>query len=212
VRSSTVLRTGPKFNYGAARASERMTPMHSRLAQIFALLVVGVAAPCVHAATVTFDYFAPNVGLTSVSGFGSFSYNGALTSIGLGNLTAFAFELDLTSPGSIPPTATLDFGLLDLLSFSASASGGAITALSLATGYEAATNTSNFDENQKSLVVTSLAINGAANFNDDDVLNRITLFDTGTIVITPEPSTTLMAGAGALLLAFWRRSRRAPQA
>jgi hypothetical protein len=99
-----------------------------------------------------------------------------------------------------------------LLSFSASASGGVITALSLATGYEAADNTSNFDENQKSLVVTSLAINGAANYNQDEVFNRVTLFDTGTIVITPEPSTALLAGGGALLLAFWRRSRRAPQA
>jgi len=186
--------------------------MHSRLAQILALLVVGIAAPCVHAATIMFDYTAPDVGLTAVSGFGSFSYNGSLTSIGLGNLTSFAFELDLSTPGSIPVTATFEYGLGDLLSFSASASGGVITALSLATDYEAADNTSNFDENQKSLVVTSLAINGAANFNDDDVLNRITLYDTGTITVIPEPATSLLAGGGALLLAFWRRSRRAPKA
>src|SRR5579863_9053744 len=140
--------------------------MHSRLAQVFALLAVGVAAPLLHATTITFEYTAPNVGLTSVSGFGDFSYSGTLASIALGNLTSFAFELDLTSPGSIPPTATFDYGLGDLMSFSASSSGGVITALSLSTDFQAATNTSNFDENQKNLVVTSLATNGA--FNDND--------------------------------------------
>ena len=90
-----------------------------------------------------------------------------------------------------------------------------MTALSLTTDYEAATNTSNFDENQKNLVVNSLATNGAFNDNDDDVLNRITLFDTGTITTqgpgasTPEPSTMLLAGGAVLLLAFRRRARRA---
>jgi len=186
--------------------------MHSRLAQIFALFVVAVAAPCLHAGTVTFDYTAPDVGLAAISGFGSFSYNGSLTSIALGDLTSFAFELDLSSPGALVNPATFDFGLGDLLTFSASASGGVITALSLTTDYEAATNTSNFDENQKNLVVTSLAIDGAANFNQDEVFNRVTLYDTGTITITPEPSTAVLAGGGALLLAFWRRSRRASQA
>jgi hypothetical protein len=191
--------------------------MQSRLAQLLALLVVGVAAPFLHAGTVTFDYTAPDVGTTAISGTGSFSYNGSLASIALGNLTSFAFELDLSTPGALPATATFDFGPLDLLSFSASVSGGVVTALSLTTDYEAATNTSNFDENQKDLVVTSLAINGAFNDNDDDVLNEITLYDTGTITTqgpgapAPEPSPALLAGGGALLLAFWRRTLRARQ-
>jgi hypothetical protein len=189
--------------------------MKSRLAQMFALLAVGVAA--LHAGTVTFDYTAPNVGVTAVSGTGSFSYNGSLASIALGNLTSFAFELDLTSPSSIPPTAIFDYGLADLMSFSASVSGGVVTALSLTTDYQAATNTSNFDENQKNLVVTSLASGGAANFNLDTVFNRVTLYDTGTITTqgpgapTPEPSTALLAGGAVLLLAFWRRTLRASQ-
>jgi hypothetical protein len=53
------------------------------------------------------------------------------------------------------------------MSFSATVSGGVVTALSLTTGYEAAINTSNFDENQRNLVVTSLGTGGAAIFNQD---------------------------------------------
>ena len=191
--------------------------MHSRLAQIFALVVVGIAAPCLNAGTVTFDYTAPDVGLTSVSGTGSFSYSGSLASIALGDLTSFAFELDLSSPGALVNPAIFDFGLPDLMSFSASVSGGVVTALSLTTDYQAANNTSNFDENQRDLVVTSLASGGAANFNQDEIFNIVTLFDTGTITTqgpgapTPEPSTALLAGGWALLLAFWRRTRRASQ-
>jgi len=179
---------------------------------MFALLAIGVAAPRLHAGTVTFDYTAPDVGTTAVSGMGSFSYSGSLASIALGDLTSFAFELDLTTPGAIPTTATFDFGLGDLLSFSASVSGGVVTALSLATDYEAASNTSNFDENQKDLVVTSLAANGAFNDNQDEIFNRVALYDTGTITTqgpgapTPEPSSGLLVGGAALLLVFGRRT------
>jgi hypothetical protein len=193
-----------------------MASMHSRVARIFSLFMVGAAASCLHAATITFDYNAPNVGSTEVSGFGSFTYaNGALTSIGLSDLSAFTFELDLldtTVPVSSTNPAVFDFNKSDLTSFSASASGGVITALSLMTGFEAANNTSNFDENQKDLIVTSLLVNGASNQNDNDITPLISLYDTGTITITPEPSSAWLAGSGALLLAFWRLKRRAPQA
>jgi hypothetical protein len=191
--------------------------MNSRLRQMFAILIVGVAAPHLHAGTVTFIYTAPDVGMTAVSGMGSFSYSGSLASIALGDLTSFAFELDLTTPSAIPPTAIFDYGLSDLMAFSASVSGGVVTALSLTTDYQAATNTSNFDENQKNLVVTSLGSGGAANYNLDTVFDRVTLYDTGTITTqgpgapTPEPSTALLAGGAVLLLAIRRRTLRAPQ-
>jgi len=184
---------------------------------MFALFVVGVAAPRLHADTVTFDYTAADIGTTAVSGTGSFSYSGSLASIALGDLTSFAFELDLSTPGETPDPAIFDYSQPALISFSASVSGGVVTALSLTTDYQAATNTSNFDETQKDLVVTSLATNGAFNDTDDDILSEISLYDTGTITTqgpgapTPEPSTALLAGGGALLLAFWRRTRRTPQ-
>jgi hypothetical protein len=184
---------------------------------MFALLAVGVAASRLHAETVTFDYTAPDVGTTAVSGTGSFSYNGSLTSITLADLTSFAFQLDLSTPGATANPAIFDFGLPDLLSFSASASGGGVTALSMTTDYQAATNTSNFDENQKDLVVNSLSTDGAFNQNDSIVSNKVTLYDAGTVTTqgpgtpAPEPSTALLAGSGALLLAFWRRILRAPQ-
>jgi hypothetical protein len=185
---------------------------------MFALLVVGVAAPRLDASTVTFDYTAPDVGTTAVSGTGSFSYTGSLASITLGDLTSFTFELDLSTPGETPDPAIFDFSQPDLISFSASVSGGVVTALSLTTDYEAASNTSNYDENQKDLVVTSLATGGAATYNQDEVLSRVTLYDTGTITTqgpgapAPEPSTALLAGGAALLLALRRRTLRTPQA
>jgi len=191
--------------------------MHLRLVQMYALLLLTVAAPSLCAGTVTFAYTAPNVGVTAVSGMGSFSYIGSLASITLGDLTSFAFELDLSTPGAIINPAIFEFGLPDLMSFSASVSGGVVTALSLATGYESASNTGSFNENQKNLVVTSLAPGGAANYNEDEVLNRVTLFDTGTITAqgpeeaTPEPSTALLVGCAALSLAFRSRTRRAPR-
>ena len=189
--------------------------MNSRLTHVFVAIAFVVAAPRLHAGTVTFIYTAPDVGMTAVSGTGSFSYPGSLASITLGDLTTFAFELDLTTPSAIPPTAIFDYGLSDLLSFSATVSGGVVTALSLTTDYEAATNTSNFDENQKNLVVTNLSSGGAANYNLDTVFNRVTLYDTGTITTegpgapTPEPSTALLAGGSLVLLAFCRRTLRA---
>jgi len=183
--------------------------MHSPLAPMFALLVVGIAAPGLHASTVYFQYTGTDVSTTAVSGTGFFTYNGALASIGLGNVTSFAFELDLSTPGAHPDPATFDFDLGDLQTFSASISGGVVTALSLTTDYQAASNTSNYDENQKSLVVTTLAT--ASINSQDEVLNQVTQYDTGTITILPEPSTGLLVGGAALLAAFWRRTLRAQQ-
>jgi hypothetical protein len=186
--------------------------MHSRMIQMLTLVVVGAAAPSLHAGFVTFTYTTLNPGPPTYSGSGSFAYAGSLASIGLGNLSSFTFVLDLTSPSSIPPTAIFDYSLADLLTFSASVSGGAVTSLSFTTDTQAAINTSNFDENQKSLVVTSLAVGGATILNNDQVFNRITQSDNGTITTqgpAPEPSTALLAGGAALLLGLWHRTRRA---
>jgi len=188
--------------------------MTKRLVPSFALLLISVAASTstLHAGTVTFTYSGNPVNTTTVSGFGSFSYNGSLSTIGLGDLTSFNFEMDLSTPGAITNPAIFQYSLVpDLLSFSATVVGGVVTSLSLATDYESAINTGVYDETQKSLVVTSLATGGASNYTYSSVLNRVTLFDTGTITTlgpggaTPEPSSMLLAGGAALLLGFGRR-------
>ena len=184
--------------------------MKLRIACTLAVLIAGVvAAPSLKASTVTFTYTGQPVTSTTVTGFGSFSYNGSLTSIGLGDLTAFAFELDLTNSSSIPTTAIFDFALNpDLLTFSATVSGGAVTALSLTTDSVGASNTSNFDETQKELIVTSLGTNNAAIDSFIDIgTPHATGYDIGTInaQVVPEPSTWLMTGGAALLLFVWRR-------
>ena len=184
--------------------------MKLRIACTLAVLIAGVvAAPSLKASTVTFTYTGQPVTSTTVTGFGSFSYNGSLTSIGLGDLTAFAFELDLTNSSSIPTTAIFDFALNpDLLTFSATVSGGAVTALSLTTDSVGASNTSNFDETQKELIVTSLGTNNAAIDSFIEIgTPHATGYDIGTInaQVVPEPSTWLMTGGAALLLFVWRR-------
>jgi hypothetical protein len=184
---------------------------------MFTLILAGIAASGLHASTVTMQFTSPGVGQTSITGFGSFSYNGPLASIGLANITAFSFEEDFTNSGQIPQTYIVQFGLSDLQSLSATVSGGVVTALSLVTGYEAAINTSNFDENQKNLVVNSLATNGSYVGNEDELFNRHTIIVNGTITTqgpgaaTPEPSTALLASGAALLLAFLRRTSHAPR-
>jgi PEP-CTERM motif len=192
--------------------------MYSRLAQIFALLVLGVAAPRLHAGTITFDYYTP-VGSTGESGMGSFSYNGSGTSITeytnsegtpFGDLTSFAFELDV--PNNSWDWSLDDDGLSELISFSASVnSSGVLTALSLSTNFVPASNPADLAESAVDFVVTSLASGGAATFTYLDILNKVEPRDTGTVTQTPEPSTALLAGGGALLLAFWRRALRAPR-
>ena len=69
----------------------------------FLLISVGF----LHAGTVTFTYAGEPAGTTTVSGAGSFSYNGLLATIGLSDITAFSYELDLSTPGSTPESRHL---------------------------------------------------------------------------------------------------------
>jgi len=185
--------------------------MHSRYVQMFALFLVGVAAPSVHANTVAMTYTGPSG--SNVSGFGNFSYtNNALTTVGLGDLSSFFLELDF--PGGIPNPVIVQFNLVpDLLAFSATITGGLVSALSFTTDFQAAINTSNFDENEKGLVVNSLAVGGAPLYNQSDIPTlRTTLIGNGTITTqgpTPEPSTAvLLLGGAGLMLGLWRRTSR----
>jgi hypothetical protein len=180
---------------------------------MFTLILIAAAAPALHASTVTMQFTPSGVGNLAITGFGSFSYNGPLASIGLANLTAFSFEEDF------PGGQIVQFSLVpDLLSFSATVSGGVVTALSFATGYEAAINNGTFNENQKNIVVNSLAVNGSYVGNENEIFNaQHTIVVNGTITTqgpaaaTPEPSTALLASGAALFLAFWRRTLRVPR-
>src|ERR1022692_1581430 len=197
------------------RYSERILSMHLRLAKIFAMLALIVAAPCLHAGTITFDYtdvmvpsFTGSIPVSGVSGIGSFSYDdeGSGGTIALRDLTSFTFELDISNPGGLPNPIIFDYNDgaffdFDLLSFSADVSGGGVlTALSLRTIF-INSNDGQDDDEQVDLVVTSLGSGGAATFNYFTIIREVQQRDTGTIIqITPEPSTALLAGGGALLL------------
>jgi hypothetical protein len=165
---------------------------------------------------VTFTYAAPeDSNGTTTTGIGAFSYTGNLASITLSEITAFDFHLTFTnSDYTIDPV--FDFGLVDLLSFSATVSGGVVTSLSLQTGFEYADNSDAFLGER--LTVTSLATGGANNDAQDELNpNIITVINTGTITTqgpggtVPEPSTLWLTGGAGLLLAIGRRTIRRPQ-
>jgi hypothetical protein len=191
--------------------------MKLRIACTLAVLIAGVVAvPSLKAGTVDFTYTGQPVSSTAVTGFGSFSYNGSLTTVALGNLTSFTFELDLTSAALNPNPAIFDFTLADVLTFSATVSGNSLTALSLTTDSQAAENSDNFDDTQKELIVTSLGTNNAAidSFIEVGDPPYATGYDIGTInaQVVPEPSTWLLTGGAALLLFVFRRRAQTTKA
>jgi hypothetical protein len=157
--------------------------------------------------TVSFTYLGHDVtgiGGTS-SGSGSFTFAGGLTTIGLGDLTSFAFSqtTNINIPG-LPPSVTFSYILPDLVDFAASLTGGVLTSLSLHT-IEVPGIPSGF--NPESFNVTSLAVNGAFTATGDITLQ------VGTVTIgaatVPEPSSLILfATIGfALTVATFRRSR-----
>ena len=81
------------------------------------------------------------------TGAGSFSFADGLATVGLADLTSFAFDLDENTPN----TAT--FGLLDLTSFSASVGPGpTLTSLALETGSVQGSNPSTYRRDLRRLV------------------------------------------------------------
>jgi len=176
--------------------------MEKTFRQPVPLNLLGAAIPHLQGRTVLFTYTSATDAFgTTPAGDGSFSYNGPLATIGLGDITAFNFELTLSNPSQIVNPWIFDCTLTDLESFSATVSGDVVTSLSLQTGFEFATNTDAAEGER--LTVNSLDINGADNDVQNSLDESITVADYGTITTqsAPEPSTTvLVAGAGLLLM------------
>lgn len=176
-------------------------------------LLAGVAGRA-EAALISFTYSGPNVfpGLTgNTTGRGSFSFADSLTSLALADLTAFSYVQDVTAipPFTGPPTqTTFIFALADLTTFSATLGpGGVPTSLALSTRPVPAANPFFFPE---TFIVSSLATNGAATFNNiGQQLTRGTVTITPTAAPVPEPSTIVSASiAGLMGLGYgWRRRK-----
>lgn len=137
------------------------------------------------------------------TGTGRFSFADGLTTVGLADLTAFAFTLDENTPN----TAT--FGLPDLTSFAAEVGPGpTLTSLALATDAVQGTNPQTWP---REFTVSSLDPDGAAT---RVVILGVSLEQTtGTVTITPAatapgPSAAALAAVGTLVAAAGRAGRR----
>lgn len=164
---------------------------------------------------VTFSYSGnggpDNQGFLS-TGNGSFSFNSSLTAVGLGNLTSFNFTLNEQLATGNGPSNTVQYGLADLTSFTATVGPGpALTALALETS---AVEGSEYGSYAREFTVSSLTPPAAST---DLVILGIPVFLTsGTVTINsvitsvPEPSSFTLAVLGALFVAGgWSRRRQA---
>ena len=164
-------------------------------------ILLCVAAPPIHATTIDFTYTGVVAGPEHSYGSGSFSFADGLTTLGLGDLTDFTFNLHINNGGSYFNT----FTSADLTAFSATIAGGSVTDLSLDTNAETSPIHGIIPEN---FVVTGLGPLEASN----TVVSSGYVVDRGQVTIaaaqTPEPSTwTLMLGCVALAGAWKLRAR-----
>jgi hypothetical protein len=184
------------------------------LAAAFLGLVAGTAGRARAGMIVNFSYSGrggpDNAGLVA-TGTGSFSFADGLSTVGLADLTTFAFALDETAPNTPPNTVTFD--LAHLTSFSASVGPGpTLTGLALATGPVQGSDQQTWP---RELAVSSL---GPAGASTRVVILGISIFLTaGDITVdsigpvaVPEPGTLVLAtlgGAGLGGYTRWGRKR-----
>jgi hypothetical protein len=165
---------------------------------------IGLTVVPADAGTVTFTYTG-SPGPQHSSGTGSFSFSDSPASVALGDLTAFSFLLSVNNGGTNDT-----FGLGDLLTFTATISGGSVTALSLQTQFVQPTPLISFPED---FVVTGLGANQARNDAKPGtgIVNSV---DQGIVTTSgpglqaaPEPTTLSFLGLGlaAVALAGLRR-------
>ncbi len=167
--------------------------------------VLGLGTMPAVAGTVTFDYTG-TPGASFSSGTGTFSYAGALASVGLGDLTSFTFNLCVNNGGTCFPPFTFS----DLLSFSATIDAGSVTALSLTTDFVDGTNGAVPED----FVVSGLGAGQAE--NESNSQGDIFLVDQGIVTTAgpgvasvTEPGMLALFGVGLVGLGAMRRRRAA---
>ncbi len=189
-----------------------------RIVSMIALFVcVAISA---NAGVVTFTYTGSGARTwsgtpeTTASGTGSFGFDGLPATLSsVSDLTAFVFNLTIND--GINGPALYSYGLTDLVSFSATMSGGVVTALSLETQAVGSDNPDYYYPtvfiitDQNILVVENgVKISGAATGGYDgdfftETIGAVTTQGPGSGV--PEPSSLALLGAGIIVCVALRR-------